>query len=361
MKNRWLFWILIAAVLWFIISRFAEVKQMAETLVLGEWRWMLAAAGAQLIYYILFAGLYQAAFATVDIKGRLRDLLPLTFSSLFANVAAPMGGASGTALFMDDAAHRGQSPARTAVGAELALIANFSTFLIILAGGTGYLFIQNDLKFYEILAALILLIITAGHSGLLLLSHSKPKWLRALLGWVQRIINKVAAWRKRPPVLHETWASESAAEFRQAVIAIQAHPNMLLRTLLVALASHLANITCLLFVFLAFHDAVSIGILVAGYAMGILFWIVSPTPQGIGVVEGIMALVFASLQVPVERAAVIAVAFRGVTFWIPLGMGFIMLHRTKTFNQPKEQPDKQDDQKPAVATSHPLGQKETHR
>ena len=33
MKNRWLFWILIAAVLWFIISRFTEVKQMADRIM----------------------------------------------------------------------------------------------------------------------------------------------------------------------------------------------------------------------------------------------------------------------------------------------------------------------------------------
>lgn len=331
---------------------------MAETLALGEWQWMLAAALMQMVYYVVYASLYQAAYATVEVKSRLRDLLPLTFSSLFANVAAPMGGAIGTALFMNDSAQRGQSPARTAVGAELVLISNFSTFLFILAGGISYLFIQNDLEFFEILAALILLIITAGHSGLLLLSHSKPKWLRAILSWVQRIINKVAAWRKRPPVLHEDWAHESAAEFREAVIAIRAHPNFLTRTLAVALASHLANIACLFFIFLAFHDPVSIGVLVAGYAMGILFWVVSPTPQGIGVVEGIMTLVFASLQVPVERAAVIAIAFRGLTFWIPLGLGFIMLRRTKTFNHNNE--NRVDKQPPKINTSK-LSQKETQR
>ena len=68
-----------------------------------------------------------------------------------------------------------------------------------------------------------------------------------------------------------------------------------------------------------FHQNVHFGVLVAGYAMGILFWIVSITPQGIGVVEGMMTLVFASLGVPIEHATVIALAFPRFDFLAPTG------------------------------------------
>jgi phosphatidylglycerol lysyltransferase len=44
-----------------------------------------------------------------------------------------------------------------------------------------------------------------------------------------------------------------------------------------------------------------------------------------------MALVFTSLGVPVERAAVIALAFRGLTFWLPLLIGFILIQRMRIF------------------------------
>lgn len=106
---------------------------------------------------------------------------------------------------------------------------------------------------------------------------------------------------------------------------------MLLQTVGVAFAAHLVDLTSLFVLFLAFHQKVHFGVLVAGYSMGILFWIVSITPQGIGVVEGMMTLVFASLGVPIERATVISLAFRGLTFWLPLGIGFILLRRLKSF------------------------------
>jgi phosphatidylglycerol lysyltransferase len=62
-----------------------------------------------------------------------------------------------------------------------------------------------------------------------------------------------------------------------------------------------------------------------------LFWIVSITPQGIGVLEGVMALVYTSLDVPVAKVTVISLAFRGLTFWLPLAIGFFLLRRVKSF------------------------------
>ena len=123
----------------------------------------------------------------------------------------------------------------------------------------------------------------------------------------------------------------NTAEFTEAAMAITAQPALLMRTIGVAFAAHLVDLTSLYVLFLAFHQRVHFGVLVAGYAMGILFWIVSITPQGIGVVEGMMTLVFTSLGVPIEHATVITLAFRGLTFWLPLGIGFVVLRRLKSF------------------------------
>ena len=71
-------------------------------------------------------------------------------------MAAPSGGASGVALFADDAAKRGQSAARATIGTLLVLVADFSAFLILLVVGVTYLFTHHHLKFYEGIAAVIL-------------------------------------------------------------------------------------------------------------------------------------------------------------------------------------------------------------
>jgi uncharacterized membrane protein YbhN (UPF0104 family) len=42
-------------------------------------------------------------------------------------------------------------------------------------------------------------------------------------------------------------------------------------------------------------------------------------------VEGIMPLALSSLRVPWEQAVIITLAYRGITFWIPLAVGAFAL------------------------------------
>jgi hypothetical protein len=79
----------------------------------------------------------------------------------------------------------------------------------------------------------------------------------------------------------------------------------------------------LFLVFMAFKVPVTLGTLVAGFSIGNLFNIVSPTPSGIGIVEGTLTLALASLHVPLAAATVVALAYRGIVFWLPLFLGMV--------------------------------------
>jgi uncharacterized protein (TIRG00374 family) len=110
----------------------------------------------------------------------------------------------------------------------------------------------------------------------------------------------------------------------------------LIQTGLTALAAHAANIGTLYCLFLAFHQGISLGPLVAGFAVGTLFVNISPVPQGIGIVEGTMTLVYTSLGVPGESALVVTLAFRGLSLWLPLALGFFFLRRSMGLPKAKE-------------------------
>jgi phosphatidylglycerol lysyltransferase len=331
MKRRWLFWLLIIAFAWLLYARRTEVTHLAGTLAEGQWQWVLVAALLQVGFYVAFAGLYWSSFDIVGVKSRLWDLLPVTFAATFVNVAAPSGGASGIALFVDDARRRGQSPNRAAIGTFLAVLADFGGFLFVLAFALVYLFTHRDLQSYELGGAGILVALVGGVAGLLLVGLWRPAWLPRLLTWAQRTANAAAARLRRSPFVAEDWAERTAAEFIEASIAVAANPAGLFRTLLISFLSYILDLASLYCLFLAFHQAVSLGVLIAGFSMGILFTIVSFTPMGVGVVEVLVTAVLASLGVPTDRAAVISLSFRGLTFWIPLGTGFLLLRRVKAF------------------------------
>jgi len=77
----------------------------------------------------------------------------------------------------------------------------------------------------------------------------------------------------------------------------------------------------LLAAFLSFGVPFTVGTIIGGFAIAYLFLIVSPTPSGIGVVEGVMTLALGSLSVDLSQAVVITLAYRAVTFWAPLAVG----------------------------------------
>jgi phosphatidylglycerol lysyltransferase len=329
---RWIFGLLIVGFIWVVVTRFTQVEELVKILAQGCWEWVLAAALVQVIYYIVFTATYQSAFSTVEVQSRLLDLIPVTLGSLFVNVVAPSGGASGAALFLDDATRRGQSSARAAAGILLQLVSDFIALLLILVVGLTYLFFQRDLKIYEVAAAIVLLLITLTLTGVLMLGHWHPSLLRRLLAWVQRAGNILAGKFHRAPFLSEDWAEKNAADFGLAAEAISKNPEGLTRTVGLALCAHALDLACLYALFMAFYGPIHFGPLVAGYAMGILFMIISITPQGIGVVEGAMALVYGSLGIPEGVAVTVSLAFRGLTFWLPLVLGFVSLNRVKSFD-----------------------------
>jgi hypothetical protein len=76
----------------------------------------------------------------------------------------------------------------------------------------------------------------------------------------------------------------------------------------------------------------SVDTIIAGFSIAYLFLIVSPTPSGIGIVEGIMPIALSSLNVNWSQAVVITLTYRAVTFWIPLAVGawtFRSLHTVR--------------------------------
>jgi len=330
--RKWILRLLVVAFLWFVVARLAEIEKLAGILAGGQWQWIAVALLLQVLYYALYAGLYSSAFAAVGVGTRWRDLVPVTLGSLFINVVAPAGGASGAALFVDDAARRGESGAKATAGTLLVTITELGAFMGLLLPGMAYLYTHHDLKTYEVVGAAVLTSIITGLSCVLIVGLWRPSWIKGLLGFLQSASARIVRVIGRQSPLDEQWAATTGEEFSSAAEALRKRPGDILRTTLIALSGHLVDLLCLYTVFLAFDQSVSFGGLVAGYSMAILFWIVSPTPQGVGVVEAVIAMVYTSLGVPPDKAIVIALAYRGVTFWLPMIVGVVVLQRARSFH-----------------------------
>jgi uncharacterized protein (TIRG00374 family) len=95
------------------------------------------------------------------------------------------------------------------------------------------------------------------------------------------------------------------------------------------------------FTFLALGTPFSVGTLVGGFSIGYLFLIVSPTPSGLGVVEGILPVALNTLRVKWEAAVLITLVYRAVTFWFPLAVGAVAFRILQ--REPKKKPQLEED------------------
>jgi uncharacterized protein (TIRG00374 family) len=340
--RRWLLALLVLLFLAAVARHLPEVAQLLRVLRHGDWRWVLAAAAVQGVYYLLCTAVYREAFGTVGVAGRIGELLPVWFASICVNSSAPTAG---PLIFVDDAALRGQSAARATAGVILVRVADFGTFALVLLVGLGVLAHAHHLRLYQLLGTLILLLIVGGWAWLLVLGQRHPDSLLRLLGWAASTANRAARRLRRPPLLAADWAEANAIQFSAAAGAIAGCPTGLVRTLATALAAHLVSFATLCLCFLAFHQTVPLPIILSGFCVGLLFWIVSIGPEGVGVVEPLMLLVYRSLGVPTPSALAVILLFRGLTFWLPLALGVVLLRRARSFRsatpgdprQPKSQ------------------------
>jgi uncharacterized protein (TIRG00374 family) len=80
----------------------------------------------------------------------------------------------------------------------------------------------------------------------------------------------------------------------------------------------------LFFMFVAADYRVAPGTLFAGYGLPFLLAKMAFIfPGGIGVIEGSMAALFTSLQVPKSVSAVVVLGYRFLSFWMPALFGFL--------------------------------------
>jgi hypothetical protein len=314
----------------FIISHSAEVEQIAVILQRGDWLFILLAVVLLLLWLLNMAGSYKTIFNLLDLDESYLRLLLLTVSANFINVVAPSGGIGGMAIFISDARHKGRTGARAMVAGALFVIFDYLGFFFFLALGLIVLFRRNILNGPEITASAILFLMWAGMSILLYLGFKSEKALADTLAWLARTGNWILKPFIKKEKFNEIGARNIAHDAAEGINQIRQRPKGLIYPFLLSLTNKLILLLIFWVLFIAYQVPASIGTLVAGTSLAYLFEIVSPTPYGMGIVEGVLTLAFRSMYIPLSEALVITMAYRGVTFWIPLLLGAITFRWVST-------------------------------
>jgi len=316
----------------FVIFSFSELEQTVETLQHGNFWFLLLALLIQIGWFFLVGITYRSIYRLLEMHDSILHLTKVAAAATFVNVVMPTAGVGGIAIFVDAARKDGHPTGKVTLAAALFLLFDVSAFLAVLALGLIVLFRRNDLSAGEVTASLILLLIASLLAFTLYLGSRSAEAMGKFLAGLTRLVNAVLRPVLRRNYLREERAYEFAHEMADGLASLPYRPSGLLKPLLLSFLNKGLLICVLLFAFLAFQVSYSPGTIIGGFAIGYLFMVVSPTPSGVGVVEGILPVALRSLRVAWSQAVVITIAYRAITFWVPLAVGawaFRSLHLKK--------------------------------
>lgn len=307
----------------FIFIRFAEVQQIAVTLKGGDWRFIGIAFFFEGLWLLCIAASYKVIYHAMGLYEKYERLILISSASNFVNVIAPSAGMGGMAVLISESKRTGNSSGRATAAGVLFVLFDYFGFLFLLTAGLFVLYQRNNLSPVEITASVILFSVAAFLAYLVVIGLRSGEALGKVLVSLAGRINRFLSNFTQRQYLSEQRAHNFALEASSALVEIKKKPLYLSLAILLGLTSKFLLLFILLLVFLAFGVPYSPGTIIAGFSIGYLFFIVSPTPAGIGFVEGGLTLALTTLGIPIGAAAVITLAYRGITFWIPLIFGMI--------------------------------------
>lgn len=319
--------IILGAFIYYIVKNSHTIEKTVQVTLSQSIGYIFLAALFCGLAYLFMVLMNKKVFDMMGVRRKTWEMALLQMSSLAINVVIPSGGISVGLMFANDAKDRKESGAAAVTAVIIALLTDYTSIAFLLIIAMIYLATIGSLGLPVIVPAIAFLCLTVGLFALIILAGRNKKILKKILNWAEGVWNKVVSLFKKNSKGGGAAIDNFVVELENAYIAINNDRASIYKALSYILVSHLCYIIALYVLFLSLGIFPLYRILLSGYALGMLFVVVSPTPNGVGFVEGSMALAYTSMGVTGAAAATVTLIYRGFSFWIPLMIGFINLQR----------------------------------
>lgn len=317
----------------FICANLDYINDFITTVQAGALIPIIVAIIIMIGRHVVQAMSYDAAFDAVGHRTGLWHNIVLIFSLVFINTFCLFSGATGVAFIIDDAHRRGCDIGTATSGAVLSQIAYFAAVFVISATGFITMLITGTMNVVFLIGGLLLAGTLLALLSFFFCGYFKPSWLIKIFSIVEIVVRKLFKLLKRE--LPQGWGNGVADSFIRSARILAGNPKGAIITIVYASASAILNMMCLVAIGYAFGFS-EIGPLISAFALAAISVILSPTPQGVGVVEAAIAAVLTSAGCSLSVATAIALVYRGIMFWIPFCIGAVLLSQSGFFKSKKD-------------------------
>lgn len=326
------YWVLIILFVLWISNRAADFEKVVELIKSAKPFWIFSALVLEIIYLMGLGTFYNFCIRLVGYKVRYIVGIESFIASLFLSVTTPLGG-FGSAVYL---ARRYAKKMPISIGGISAallfgmLVFNLC-FLIVLI--PSFLLLYRDdspLLTLTTAAGSVFVAVIFVYWVALFFAVKKPVNVKKLFFWLKRFYQKIGRIKESSILtLSDDTLEKNLQDYIITSKALSKgnSKRRLMKVFIYGISLHIFQMVILFTVFNAFGVIVSLKVLLLTYTIFYLFTIVSPTPQGIGFVEGLVQLVLLSLGVNGEASLVITLVYRAIGTWFPVMLGLVMFKK----------------------------------
>lgn len=321
--------IIFAAIFFYISHNFTYLQNTFHTTLSSLTGLMLVAFGVVVAGHYYSIRSFIKTFHMTGIRYKFWHMLKLQLSALAVNVIIPVGGFAGTMVFADDAKKRDVPRSLGVAGSFLFIICDYTAVSLLLFLALFLLLFTRGVSVYILIPALIFVGIVLGSYFLVFAAAKRESIARKL---VLVVIKPISALIKKATKKKLDISRALEKTLNQLSIvggAIKKEPNHLKEAIGLVLVAHLLRLGSLYLIFVSLGYEISLSVLFVSYVIGMVFVVVSPTPSGIGFVEGVMYLIYSSFGVPGKVATTAVIIFRAFQFWLPFLVGLFFLQQAR--------------------------------
>jgi len=292
-----------------------------EVLKRATWAWLLVAILAAASSYFCLSLALAFLIRLFGVRLPMRDLLAVGFLSFAVNNVFSLGGVTGYSMRLYFLGRRG-APIQDVLGASLVhSYLNQIVMIVLLPSSLFYLFLKHPLGQVNtlelIVGAIMALVVMVGATSLLF--HDPTRSLAARLAG--RAVKRVL---RRDVETHLTGLDQTLS---RGMAVIRGRPGFFALVSGLMLVDWMASALALGFCFRALGFVPAPGVLITGFALGVIAGGWSMIPGGLGVQEGSMTGVFMLLGVHSETAFLAALLFRFVYYVLPFSASLLLYAR----------------------------------
>ncbi len=299
-----LIWIMLVVglVVYFIVRRHHELGDIGHVLASADRRWIIFAGLLELVILVLIGKTYQTILRSLGHQVSLQSITSCYLRGLAVGTVIPFGGPAALVVFIRSLSQAGV-PANDAVFATtLSSLSGFASFLLVLAPLMVTLALTGHLSSVIVGATLALAILFLLSVGAVVI----PLRWKSLPGWIPRYM--------------PGWATRFLVQARDHHISI----NELRRPFVYSLCVDLCGAAMLYAALLSVGERTGILAAIAGYQVEMLFNVITPLFQGIGIADLSITVALNELGVHLSRAAAATLVYRLWDLWVPLLAGAVV-------------------------------------